>query len=66
MKKILTTIAIVTLAALCLVYSLQLAYNKGLEHALFDSELWIMETGDDPDVYIWLDGDWYLHAGYTG
>ena len=66
MKKALAIIVLAVLLTLCFVFSMQSAFHRGVLHAIEDSELWVMETGYDPDVFILLDGDWYVHGSYTG
>lgn len=66
MKKALAIL--LALAALALLFhtATRCAYERGVIHAIRDSELWILENGDDPYIHIYLDGDWYVHSGYTG
>ena len=65
MKK-LAILVLVLCLALIYWFSIDAAYNRGVLHALEDSEMWIMEVGVDPDICILLDGDWYVHHGYIG
>ena len=66
MKKRLLA-ALAALAAVAIIAAaLRAAYNAGIRHAVTDSELWILERGDDPEIYILLDNNTYVHAGYTG
>ena len=51
-----------------IVAALFAAYNRGIQHAITNAELYILEiSSDDPiPVYIELDGNVYEHELYVG
>ena len=51
-----------------IVAALLAAYNRGIQHAITNAELYILEiSSDDPiPVYIELDGNVYEHELYVG
>lgn len=68
MRKV-VTVALCILAAVCLWCR---AFDAGIQHAICDSEMYIVEY-DDPDVteydtivYIDLDDSTYSHGLYVG